>query len=163
MATRDSFTTKEWDVLANAPDAVCLAMIAAQEGGAIEERQSFFDAWEASSDQPFGDNQLVLTILRTRDPKSDEMAFLAQRDEAFSSMEAGPTREAALAYCRSAGQMLRDKGTTADLDAYRQWLLFIAEHIAQSSKSGGFLGIGGKAISTSEQDLLNDIAAALKG
>lgn len=163
MATRDSFTSKEWDVLAKTPDAVCLAMIAAQEGGAVEERNAFFEAWKASSEQPFSDNQLVLTLIRGRDAAGEDIAFEAQYEEAFSDMEASPTREAALAYCRSAGQLLRGKGDTDDFDAYRQWLLFIAEHIAQSSKTGGFLGIGGKAVTDSEQDLMNDIVAALKG
>lgn len=163
MASRDSFTSKEWDVLATTPDAVCFAMIAAQEGGAVQERQAFFDAWEASGGQPFSDNQLVLTIIRNRDPDGEEIAFESQYTEAFSSMEAGPTREAALAYCRSAGQLLRAKGTTEDFDAYQQWLLYIAEHVASSSKSGGFLGFGGKAISDSERDLMNDCVAALKG
>jgi len=163
MATRDSFSSKEWDVLAQTPDAVCMAMIAAQEGGTVEERNAFFKAWDASADQPFSDNQLVLTLIRSRDAGSEELAFMASADESYSSMQAGATREAALAWCRSAGELLRTKGTTEDFDAYRQWLLFIAEHIAQSSKTGGFLGIGGKAISNSEQDLMNDIAAALKG
>jgi hypothetical protein len=163
MATRDDFTSKEWEVLAKTPDAVCLAMIAAQEGGAVAERNAFFEAWKVSSDQPFSDNQLVLTLIRGRDALGGDIAFEAQRDEGYSSMDAGPTRETALAYCRSAGDLLRGKGATDDFDAYRQWLLFIAEHIAQSSKTGGFLGIGGQAIAPAEQDLMNDVVAALKG
>lgn len=163
MASRDSFTSKEWDVLANTPDAVCLAMIAAQEGGAVEERNAFFEAWKVSEEQPFSDNQLVLTLIRGRDAAGEDLAFEASTSEGFSSMEAGPTRAAALEYCRSAGQLLRAKGTTDDFDAYHQWLLFIAEFIAQSAKTGGFLGIGGKAISDSERDVMNDVTAALKG
>jgi hypothetical protein len=138
-------------------------MIAAQPGGTVAERDAFFEAWKVSSDQPFADNQLVLTLIRGRDAAGEDIAFEAQYEEAFSEMAPGPTREAALAYCRSAGQLLRAKGTTDDVDAFRQWVLFIAEHIAQSSKTGGFLGIGGKAIAPAEQDLMNDIVAALKG
>lgn len=163
MATRNDFTSKEWEVLANAPDAVCLAMIAAQAGGAAAERNAFFEAWKISSDQAFADNQLVLTLIRGRDMVGEDIAFEAQREEAYSAMEAGPAREAALTFCRSAGELLRAKGESADFDAYHQWLLFLAHRIAQSSKTGGLLGFGGTAITDAERDLMNDITSALKG
>lgn len=163
MASRDDFSTKEWEVLGNTPDAVCLAMIAACGGSAVAERNAFFEAWKISADQAFGNNQLVLTLIRDRDALGGDIAFEAQRNETFSAMEAGPTREAALSFCRSAGELLRAKGDAADFDAYQQWLLFLAHRIAASSKTGGFLGFGGQAVSDAERDLMNDITAALKG
>jgi hypothetical protein len=163
MASRNDFTSKEWEVLGNTPDAVCMAMIAAQAGGAVAERNAFFEAWKISADQAFANNQLVLTLIRARDALGGDIAFESQRDEAFSSMEAGPTREAALLFCRSAGELLRAKGDAADFDAYHQWMLFLAHRIAQSSKTGGFLGFGGTAVSDAERDLMNDLTSALKG
>lgn len=163
MATRDDFTSKEWEVLAKTPDAVCLAMIAACGGSAVKERDAFFEAWKISADQAFGNNQLVLTIIRGRDMVGEDIAFEAQRDEAFSALETSPARDAGLSFCRSAGELLRSKGDSADFDAYHQWLLFLTHRIAQSSKTGGFLGFGGTAVSDAERDLMNDITAALKG
>ncbi len=163
MATRNSFTSQEWDVLAKTPDAVCLAMIAAQAGGAVEERNAFFEAWKISADQVFADNQLVLTLIRERDALGGDIAFEAQRSETFSALDAGVTREAAMQFCRSAGELLRAKVGAADFDAYHQWLLFLAHRIAQSSKTGSFLGFGGQAVADAERDLMNDITTALKG
>lgn len=163
MATRDDFTSKEWEVLAKTPDAVCLAMIAACAGSAVKERDAFFEAWKISGDQAFANNQLVLTLIRGRDMVGEDIAFEAQRDEGYSAMDAGPTHDAAKAFCRSAGELLRAKADGADFDAYQQWLLFLAHRIAASSKTGGFLGFGGVAVSDAERDLMNDITAALKG
>lgn len=98
MATRNSFTSQEWEILAKTPDAICLAMIAAQAGGAVEERNAFFEAWKISADQSFADNQLVLTLIRERDALGGDIAFEAQRSESFSALEAGATREAAMQF-----------------------------------------------------------------
>lgn len=150
-------------MLAQTPDAVCLAMIAACGGSAVKERNAFFEAWKISGDQAFANNQLVLTLIRGRDMVGEDIAFEAQRDEAFSALESSPVRDAALAFCRSAGELLRAKGDASDFDAYQQWLLFLAHRIAASSKTGGFLGFGGQAISDAERDLMSDITSALKG
>jgi hypothetical protein len=49
----------------------------------------------------------------------------------------------------------------ADSPIYRQLLLDVATHVAEASKEGGFLGIGGTRVSAEEQQAIDEIRAAV--
>jgi len=42
------------------------------------------------------------------------------------------------------------------------WLRQSSQHVAEASKEGGFLGIGGVAVSEAEKATLTEIASALR-
>jgi hypothetical protein len=50
----------------------------------------------------------------------------------------------------------------ADGEAYRQWLVYLAEKTAEGSKEGGFLGIGAVRVSDKEKAALAALAQALE-
>jgi hypothetical protein len=49
-----------------------------------------------------------------------------------------------------------------DADAYRSFLVGIAERTAQAAKEGGFLGFGGEWVSKDERTVLNRISEAVE-
>ena len=49
-----------------------------------------------------------------------------------------------------------------DAVAFKGWLRQISQHVAEASKEGGFLGIGGVAVSEAEKATLAEISSALK-
>ena len=57
--------------------------------------------------------------------------------------------------------ILQQKATPAEVDAYRNFVMDVAEAAAKAHKEGGFIGIGGKQVSESEQAALDEIEAAL--
>ena len=65
----------------------------------------------------------------------------------------------AYAEARSVGSGLFQE----EVEAYRDFLLKVAETVARAHKEGGFLGIGGKEVSESEQAALDEITALVRG
>jgi hypothetical protein len=49
-----------------------------------------------------------------------------------------------------------------DAAAFKAWLRQISQHVAEASKEGGFLGIGGEQVSDAEKATLKEISGALK-
>jgi hypothetical protein len=60
-------------------------------------------------------------------------------------------------------QLLREAGALAmPRPAFKGWLRQISQHDAEVSKEGGFLGVGGVAVSEAEKATLTEISNALK-
>jgi hypothetical protein len=55
------------------------------------------------------------------------------------------------------------KATPEETAAYRQFILGLADTVAHAHKEGGFLGIGGKEVSESEQKVLDELEATVGG
>jgi hypothetical protein len=55
-----------------------------------------------------------------------------------------------------------DTKAPEDATAFKTWLLQISQHVAEAAKEGGFLGIGGVAVSEAEKATLAEISNALK-
>ena len=50
----------------------------------------------------------------------------------------------------------------AMLPPFKSWLRQVSQHVAEAAKEGGFLGIGGVAVSEAEKATLTEISSALK-
>jgi hypothetical protein len=55
-----------------------------------------------------------------------------------------------------------DAKAPGDTAAFKSWLRQISQHVAEAAKEGGFLGIGGVAVSEAEKATLAEISSALK-
>ncbi len=62
---------------------------------------------------------------------------------------------------REALHILEAKGSPEDVDAYKRFVLAVAQAAAEAHKEGGFIGIGGRRVSAEEQAALDDIAGVL--
>jgi hypothetical protein len=60
-----------------------------------------------------------------------------------------------------AAAALVDRKATGDSAGFKVWLRDVASRVANASREGGFLGIGGTRVSGEEEAALRDIAAAL--
>jgi hypothetical protein len=155
MAGRDDFSSAEWKLLNQAVDAASIAVMAAQPGGAVQEREEMLEAWRASADQPFADNQLVLSLIRNRDALGEEMRLRGSREESLSNVSAEQTRAQAVDLCRQAAAVLAAKASPEERDGYREWVLYLAQGVATTHRDAG------ASVSPAEQAVLDDITAAL--
>jgi hypothetical protein len=64
---------------------------------------------------------------------------------------------------REALAILKEKASADEIEAYRRFVVNLAEAAAKAHKEGGFVGIGGKPVSEREQAALDEIAATLAG
>jgi hypothetical protein len=155
MAGRDDFSTIEWTLLNQAADAAGIAVMAAQSSGAVEEREEMFEAWRAATDQPFADNQLVLSLIRNRDALGEEMRLRGSWEESLSSVPADQSRAQAIDLCKQAMALLARKASPEERSGYRQFVLYLAHGVATAHRDGF------KQVSQAEQGVLDALAAAL--
>ena len=147
MTTKAAFNADEWAVVTSAPSLAALMVIAADRGGTIREslaaQRGFADAL---SNEPGPLLREMLTAPAPLDPQErpktpDELKSQAPRTlrEAIATLE----------------RVAMDD----EVVEYKRFVYGLAEAVARAHKEGGFLGIGGKEISESEQAALDEIAA----
>jgi hypothetical protein len=145
MTEKAAFNAEEWSKVVEAPALVALRVIAADRGGTVRESLSLGRAYaEARSDSSGLFQEIVSSAPQVDASELKDPSALPQRVESA---------------VREALALLEQKATPEELEAYRDFLLKIAETVARARKEGGFLGIGGKEISESEQAALDEITA----
>jgi hypothetical protein len=163
MATKSDFTDQEWETLRNAPQLVMLSVATAGSSGPFGSLKEAFAPAGAIVEAAQGGNQLLREIC-------DRAELKAAQKSLRSSIKLGSdvkmVREqlqyAAADRAAEANAILKRKGATTDLDAYRQLLVDIADRTAKAAKEGGFLGFGGEWVSESERAVISRITQALE-
>jgi hypothetical protein len=148
MTDKAEFNAEEWDKLLEAPALVALRVIAADRGGTIRESLSLGRAYaEARGSEDGGLLKEIVSSAPHVDPEGlkDPGALERRADEAV----------------REAIRLLEQKATPEEVEAYRGFLMKVADTVAHAHKEGGILGIGGKEVSASEQAALDHLAATL--
>ena len=62
---------------------------------------------------------------------------------------------------REAVEVVEQKATPEEVEAYKRFVLEVAKAVATAHKEGAVLGIGGKQVSDQEQAAIDEIAATL--
>ena len=81
--------------------------------------------------------------------------------ERLTGSKPGEIKAKCIETLRQAGAVV-DAKAPGDAAAFKGWLRQISQHVAEASKAGGFLGIGGLRVSEAEKATLNEISSALK-
>ena len=163
MEHRDKFTDQEWRAVLGGVFMAGFAVTAAQPSGllgmikeGIASRRALREAGKSGST-----NVLVKSVgTALRSPRGRKIT-----NEFAGSSLRGAGREdlklRAIAAVREA-MMIVERRAPEDAHAFREWLLHIATRVAQASKEGSFLGLGGATIGEAESTTLAEIAAALR-
>jgi hypothetical protein len=150
MTEKAAFNAEEWSKVVEAPALVALRVIAADRGGTLRESLSLGRAYaEARRD---GGGALL-----------EEIVSSAPQVDPSGLKDPGALEQRAQSSLREALQLLEQKATPEEVEAYRQFVLKVGETVARAHKEGGFLGIGGKEVSASEQAALDQLASTLSG
>jgi len=108
-------------------------------------------------------------------PESAAELLVAVSQEAKTMMEArrnplddfkpDPPKvgEQVLDEMRMVGGILAAKATPLEAEAFTSWLMRAAQSAADAAKEGGFLGFGAVRVSEGEQQMLDQLRAALGG
>lgn len=147
MTSKADFNAEEWDQVRQGPAAAAVMVIAAERGGAIRESVAVGGAYTEAAQSSDG----ILAEIASDPPKVER--------EALGTREELPVRGPEI--IRAAVSPLEAKATSEDVEEFKRFCLDVAEHAAEATKSGGFLGIGGKRISEGESAALDQIAETL--
>jgi hypothetical protein len=149
MTEKAAFNAEEWSKVVEAPALAALTVIAADRGGTIRESLSLGRAYSEARRDGSGLLQEIVSTAPQVDPSDlKDRSALPQRAETA---------------VREALRVLEEKATPEEVEAYREFVLKVAETVARAHKEGGVLGIGGKEISESEQAALDELAGVVRG
>jgi hypothetical protein len=146
MTTKADFDATEWETIVEAPVIAGLIVVTAQRGGSRREALAIGKEYVEEAQQHKGE---LIGEIAEKPPR------LSAKE--FSSKEA--LHMEGLQRITQAAELLKAKATPEEVDAYKRFVMTVAQAVAGAHKEGGFLGIGGKEISESEQAALDEIAA----
>jgi hypothetical protein len=149
VTRKADFNAEEWETIVQGPPLAGLRVIGADRGGTLRESVSMAETY-AEARREHGDSELLDELVASA-PALDPARLASP--EALQSLTAERLREAL--------GILHEKTTEEDVEAYKRFVLTLVDRVARAHKEGGFLGIGGKQISDSEQQALDEIAAIL--
>jgi hypothetical protein len=160
MTGRADFERDEWLLLGDVPLAASAAVAVASPGGGGREASALLLAWR-SADAVFADSPLIQAIVDELDPEDRE-----QQEQAAQAATEPPSvfanvLDEAIDLCRRAVALLQAKATQQEVADYGAFVLHIARQVAEATREGGFLGLGGEAVSRAERAVLNELALAL--
>lgn len=161
MPVKDNYTDGEWTLLRDAPNYVALAVSMAGASGVFGTLGEVMAAGKAVYEATGHTNELIRTLAA----KDEVQASQSSLREAARDLEGAQipewVRTSALGKARQAIAVLVSKSAD-DAAAYREWILSVAGKVAEASKEGGFLGIGGERVSEGERKLLDELKSAVR-
>jgi hypothetical protein len=157
MTSKADYTEEEWVRLRRAPFVAGLAISIADPGGPIEIAKETIATLKAASTPPSQEELLVAVsqeILSMVNQKQNPMAGFKPASSALAG-------KMILDELMGVNEILIAKATPEEANAFRLWLLAAAQAAADGAKEGGFMGFGAEVISQGEQQMLDELGAAL--
>lgn len=149
MTAKADFNADEWTTITDAPLMAAMRVVTAERGGAIRESLAVARAYAAAR-ETHGESALLDAVVATP-PTPDPSRFGPGTDVAAAAAER----------LREAVSVLEAKAAPEDTNAYKQFVVTVAEAVASANKEGGFAGIGGTPVSDNEQAALDEIRSTL--
>ena len=143
MTGKTDFTAEEWQLVAEGPPAAGMAVATAQRGGTFRETFALAKAYTDARGE-HGESQLLDELVAERPKVKHERAN-----------SPGELKEETLQQLRDAVALLRSKATPEEVDAYRSFVLGVANRVANAHKEDGV------AVGSGEQAVIEEIAASL--
>jgi hypothetical protein len=137
------FTETEWDAVLHGPTTAGLIVLTAQRGGTFRETFAITKAYTEARKEP-GQSELVDEIVHAK-PALDHTRY--RSPEAL--------RDAGLGHLSEAIALLEQKATSDEVDAYREFVLALAERVANAHREHGV------SVSEAEQAALGSVRGAL--
>ena len=149
MTKKAEFNAEEWTTVVEGPLLAGARVITSDRGGSLRESLAMGKVYKHAREQQ-GGSELLDELL------SSPPAMDPQRLQGAS--EGG---KVSLAGLTQAVELLEQKASPEEVEAYKGFVRGVADAVARAHKEGGFLGVGGKEVSPEEQTALDEVGAAL--
>jgi hypothetical protein len=157
MTSKADYTDEEWIRLRRAPFVAGMAITIADPGGPIEIAKESFATLKAAS-APSSQQELLVAV------SQDIQSMAHERQNPMGDFKPESSALAAnyvLDELRAVNEVVSAKATREEADAFRGWLLDVAQASADAAKEGGFMGFGAELVSQGEQRMLEEVRSAL--
>ena len=125
MTTKADFSDEEWSTVLEGPPSAGLIVITAAKGGMFRETWAMSKAY-AEARRQHGASELLDAVVAAK-PEMDHTRYHTPEE----------LREHGLRHIRDAVSLLGGKATTEELDAYRRFVLAVADRVAAAHKEAG--------------------------
>lgn len=156
MSKKQDYTEAEWKTIAAAPVAAGLFITMSDPSGPVGVAKEAMAVGKAITDAASGETPEVVKAIA----ESTKAAGGRPELPDFPKGDRNSAKEALTGVIKTAVGAVQTK-SPAEADSYKAWLGSVAMKVAQASKEGGFLGIGGTLVSKEEQDALTQLAGVL--
>jgi hypothetical protein len=143
MTTKSAFSPADWTTVLEGPPMAGLIVATAAHGGTIRETIAMAKAY-TDARSLHGESELLDEIVAAK-PKLDHTRFHTP-DE---------LKEHGLAQLREAVSLVGDTATSTELDDYRQFVVTLANQVADAHREHG------QQVSPAEAAAIGDISAAV--
>jgi hypothetical protein len=143
MTTKTDFSPEQWETVLEGPPSAGLIVVTAARGGSIRESVAMSRAYLDARGQ-HGESELLDEIVSAR-PELDHTRYRSATE----------LRDGGLAHIRDAVSLLQSKATADELDGYRQFVLTLANKVAEAHREEG------AAVSPAEAEAIQQIETAL--
>lgn len=157
MTSKAVYSDEEWTRLRRAPFVAGLAISMADPGGPIEMAKETMATLRAATTPP-SQEELLVAI------SQDIASMMNQKQNPlkdFKPDSAALAGKMVLDELKAADEIATAKATPEEADAYRRWLLTVAQAAADAAKEGGFMGFGAELVSRGEQRMLGELRVTL--
>jgi hypothetical protein len=151
MTRKAQFNAEEWETVVDGPLFAGLRMIAADRGGTWRETIAMGQVYQqARADH--GSSELLDEIVTS--PPSLDAARAQAAGADLGQLAARQLREAV--------RILEARADPAETDAYKTFVMTVAQAVAEAHREGGLLHLGRRGeVSEAENAALDEIASAL--
>ena len=150
MTTKADFNAEEWSIITEGLLIAGMRVVTADRGGKLRESVALGRAYQEARERQ-GESPLLDELVKS--PPSIDADRL--REAGGDIAKVAPER------LRQAMRILEEKATPEEIDAYKTFVMTVAQAAAAAHKEGGFLGIGGKEVSDAENQALDELSVAL--
>jgi hypothetical protein len=153
MTSKQDFTDEEWTRIRRAPPVAGVAISLADPGGPIEVAKESVASLRSATLPPSQEELLAAVAL-------DVQALAQQRQNPLGDFRARSGQQV-LEELRGVNELVTAKVTPEEAEAFRRWLVAAAQAAADAAKEGGFMGFGAEQVSGGEQQMLEQVRAAV--
>jgi hypothetical protein len=150
MTRKADFNAEEWSTVVEGPLYAGMRVISADRGGTLRETLALSRVYQHAR-EGHGQSDLLDELLKS--PPSIDPDRVREAGGNIAAVASERLREAI--------GILEAKATPEETDAYKRFVMTVAQAAASAHKEGGFLGIGGKQISDAENQALDEISTSL--
>jgi len=143
MTGKAAFTEQEWKLVLEGPPSAGMIVVTAQRGGTIRETFAIAKAY-VEARQQHGQSELLDEIAAAK-PEIDHTRYHSAQE----------LKEHGLQHLGDAVELLERKATQDEVDAYRRFVLTLADKVASAHRESG------AAVSEAEQAAIDEIATTL--
>jgi hypothetical protein len=161
MATKADFTADEWNQIQRAPFMAGLAVVAASPSGPFGVVKELFAVGKMLGEVKAqgSSNELIKALVADIETGARELSAPAE----LKGKTPDQVKSYAIESVRQVAALIEKKAKPDETQGFKQWLVAVAQKVAEAAKEGGFLGFGGTQVSEQEAATIKELSAALGG